>query len=52
MEADPLNNAIETLKLQGKTVVPADIPGLYFVDGRELTTGQVLDFARQLQERR
>lgn len=50
MDDDILRNAIEALKLRGHSVTRADLPGLYFVDGRELTRGQVIDYARQLRE--
>lgn len=49
MIVDAWTNAVEVLRLRGISVVPADIPGLWFVNGRELTIGQVLDYSRQLQ---
>jgi hypothetical protein len=44
----PFSVAMETLLSAGKRVAPSDIPGLVWVDGRELTMGQVVDFARQI----
>ena len=41
--------AVEKLRKAGRTVAQADIPGLWYVDGRELNIGQVFDLARQLQ---
>jgi len=44
----PIAIAIRRLIEHGHQVQPADtVPGLYVVDGRELTTGQVIDLARQ-----
>lgn len=47
-QVSPLQRAIRSLMAAGATVEPADIPGLYNVNGRELTTGQVIDFASKV----
>gem|GEM_PF-6590971 len=39
---NPLQMAIEALRAQGKQVAPADIPGLFWVNGQELTINQVI----------
>lgn len=43
--------ALRDLKARGWSVAPADIPGLTYVGGHELTVGQVLDLARQERNR-
>ncbi len=43
--AAPLPRAIQTLQARGIAVEPSDIPGLFFVGGRELTIRQVIDVA-------
>lgn len=51
MDNDILSNAIEALELRGRRVTNADLPGLFDVQGHgELTSGQVIDLARQLRE--
>jgi hypothetical protein len=41
-----LQSAVERLRAAGHDVVPADnVPGLFFVNGRELTINQVLSVA-------
>lgn len=51
-ERNELQAAIEKLTRMGHAVQRADeppppFPGLYFVDGRELTEMQVISYARQ-----
>lgn len=41
-QRNPLQRAVDALKATGNNVTPADIPGLFFVNGQELTTGQVI----------
>lgn len=50
MESNPLANAIEAILLRGTSIQASDMPGLYFVDGRDMTSGQVIDYARQLRK--
>lgn len=37
--------AVNYLQSQGHEVTASDIPGLWMVDGRELTIGQIIDLA-------
>jgi hypothetical protein len=48
MDGALVTAAIKALRGAGYTVEFADIPGLYYVNGRELTRGQVVDLVRQL----
>jgi hypothetical protein len=44
----PFSAACRVLRDAGRSVTPSDIPGLVWVDGNELTMGQVMDRARHL----
>lgn len=43
----PFLRALRALRAAGRNVAPSDIPGLTYVDGHELTIGQVLALASQ-----
>ncbi len=42
---NPIAVAIEALQSKGHQVAAADIPGLFFVDGTELTINQMMQFS-------
>lgn len=48
MDARTILDAIRFLQAHGYDVAVADIPCLYFVNGREITAGQLIGLATQL----
>ena len=41
--------ALAALKRSGSSVEPSDIPGLTYVNGVELTIGQIIDLASRIE---